>query len=72
MSAIKAKPSKPTTAQEVAQLKQHVAEQDQMLALLADTVQRISNSQVAVLSAFETLITEARKDRADGEQQQPT
>ena len=63
MSATKAKP--PTnSSSKLAALERRVADLESVVNLQAETLQRVVNSQVAVLAAFEGLINEARKANA--------
>lgn len=59
MSATKAKPTT-NSSSKLAALEARVHNLESVVKLQAETLQRVVNSQVAVLAAFEQLINEAR------------
>lgn len=64
MSATKAK-STTNSSSKIAALEQRVHNLEAVVKLQADTLQRVVNSQVAVLTAFEQLVNETQKANAE-------
>lgn len=64
MSATKAK-APTNSSSRIAALEQRVHNLEAVVKLQSDTLQRVVNSQVAVLTAFEQLVNEARKANAE-------